>query len=237
MVLAQALADGRLVNLNDQLAVGCDARRIEMFVEGNRQKRLDKLHRQMEFVSSVLPKLAKWEAAYIDQCPLAAYDVAGTDAWRFLKWLMRRIQLTPMQRDYVRCQGARVRVEMLVRRSRLAYLRFNEISSVSPSLVGLLDRQSDIRMYLNPIRVRARLETRALLDEEDAVPASLTFFPVDGTIRTVSLNRAARRLMAQLATAKSWCWSATGQLLPDVDLLQIEQQLLTLAKAGLVAFD
>src|SRR5262249_58590279 len=84
---------------------------VQMFVEDNVEKRLEKLRKQLEFVAEAFDDFEELLRTFTRSFPLEAYASAASDGDRFLDWLGCRASLTAEQADYVACQRARHAVE------------------------------------------------------------------------------------------------------------------------------
>jgi hypothetical protein len=197
--LAQSLAVARSTDLRDDLAAGSPHERIRMFVEGNLDKRFEKLQRQVEFVAQVFPDFEDLLTAFVRAQPLAAYDTGSSDGERFLAWVEQTQQPLPEQRDYISCQRARHAVENEARRNRVGYLRFQELLGVAETLADELESNPSLVVCLNPIRVWGRFETPELLDPSASLPAEVIFYPVAGDIRTAVLEGESLERVRELA--------------------------------------
>jgi hypothetical protein len=207
-----------------------------MFVDGNLDKRLDKLARQLEFVE---PQFAEFESLLIDYIrakPLMALDDGIQDADRMLVWLMAHRELTAEQRDYIVCQRARHAIEELARRHRLDYVRFHERFSLVDQLLARLESDPSLRIHLNPIRRWTRFTTSALLEETTPPPASVLFFGSQGAVASAVLELEGQTLINELADLQPCTldeWAALTQL---VDRQRLVEFCHDLARMGLICF-
>lgn len=207
---------------------------VKMFVDGNLDKRFEKLLDALDFLSPAFKQFDELIVSYIRATPLAAYDTGGSDAERMLDWLQRTRKLSARQQDYIACQRARHAVEEAAREDRLAYVRFQERWSVTPALAADLPTGVAL-LYLNPIRIWTTFRTTTLLGEGAEPPCQVVFFPVQGEISTAALDDRGAALLAELAAL---CpvgfdsWAAVTQHADSDDLLQTVRDL---AEMGLVA--
>ena len=115
---------------------------MKIFVDGNLEKRFEKLQAQLEFVADGFDRFDDLIADYIRARPSAAYDTGISDGERMLVWLTEtkglsqnptdarnvrgdsnqrrgfRIDtktLSPEQLDYIACQRARHAIEETAR--------------------------------------------------------------------------------------------------------------------------
>jgi len=171
---------------------------VDVFTEGNLDKRLWKLNDQFEFLRDEFDELDDWMREYIHTVPLKAYDIGTTDSIVFLDWIRRHKTLTPEQLDYVTCHESRVAVEEAAREKRIAHLRFQDMLSTSKQLAEEFGRNPNLWIHLNPIRVWTTFGTPALLDEHVDLPAQLLFYPVGSDIRTAVMESEATAMLAEL---------------------------------------
>src|SRR5262245_33212940 len=196
---ARAMAEAKNDSVHGAIAGDCVPDQVEMFVEGNVEKRWDKLKRQLEFVAGAFDDLEELIKTYGQEVPLAAYDTGSSDGERFLGWLAETFILSGEQMDHVACQRARFALEGEARKNRRGHVRFQELLSVAETLAAELEQNPGLQLYLNPIRSWATFQTRALLDDVATPPADAVFFPVAGEIRTAILDEQGKRLIEELA--------------------------------------
>ncbi|MFG0333344.1 MAG: hypothetical protein ACF8TS_08290, partial [Maioricimonas sp. JB049] len=138
---------------------------------------------------------------YVRSVPLDRRADGNSDAERFLQWLAEQEDLTDEQRDYVACQQGYRAVEFVALAQRLAHTRFQGRLLLNEQNLPQLGRNDNIELMLNPIHVWAVFETRALIAEDEPLPASILFFPVGQEIRTVIVDPPAEELIRFLADA------------------------------------
>ena len=207
---------------------------VKMFVDGNLDKRFEKLMNGLEFIAPAFRRFDNLVEAYVRESTLTAYDSGVSDCDRMLAWLEQMRRLSPRQLDYIACQRARHQVEALAREHRLEYVRFHERWSVTQTLVEQLPAGMAI-LYLNPIRVWTTIGAAELLGEEVDRTTRVVFFPVAGEISTAALDDRGSALLAELVAlgpAPYLSWAATSKVAQDEDLLDIVRDL---AAMGLVA--
>jgi hypothetical protein len=207
--LARSMAAGRSDEVLGLLARADQPWQVKMFVDGNLDKRFEKLQRQLEFVQPAFDDFADLLVAFIRELPLAAYDTGTSDGDRFLEWLESRRRLTPEQNDFVVCQRSRHAVEDEGRRNRLGHVRFQELVSMANELAGELGVNRNLQIHLNPIRVWGRFETQALLDDNAEPPADVLFYASGNEVRTAVLETDGTRQVRELevlspCTLESW---------------------------------
>ena len=195
---ARSLAVARTQAVRPYLPSPAVAPMVDVFIDGNLAKRIWKLSDQFEFMQDAFPALDDWFQEYIRTVPLQAYDIGTSDSLVFLQWVRQNKKLTPEQADYATCHESRVAVEETARRKRLAHVRFQDILSSSEQLADEFGTDPELRIYLNPVRVRGTFTTRVLLDEEAVLPAEVVFYPVESDIRTAVLEPEGKTLLAEL---------------------------------------
>jgi len=235
--LARAMATAQKEAVHPDLAEGFLPLQVALFVDGNLDKRYDKLEKQLETVAPAFEDFESLLIEYIRSVLPASYDIGASDGERMLCWLESTQQLTPVQRDYIACQRARHCVEELARRKRLAHVQFQDLLSLSESLAGELDVNEGLRIHLNPIRVWSRFETAELLEDGTDLPADVLFFAVEDYISTAAIEEDEGRV--QLAELERWApctlgtWTALSEIGDREALAALTRDL---AAMGLVAF-
>lgn len=235
--IARAMATAHAADVYCDLEAGSQPELMKLFVDGNLDKRLDKLDKQLEFVKGALgDEFEALAVEYIKALPLGAYDSGQFDGDRFLTWLENSRPLTPVQRDYVACQRARHAVEIMGRNHRRAHVRFQELSSLAGELAGELETNSTLHVHLNAIRVWTRFETKELLDDDADPPVDVLFFAVRNDTATAVLEQEGRLLIEELARHEP-CSLATWAALSDhAQRDELAELCGDLAEMGLVAF-
>lgn len=210
---------------------------VKMFVDGNLDKRLDKVGKQLEFVAEAFGE--DFEALiveYINDLPLEAYDTGASDGQRMLIWLAEKKPLTPEQKDYVACQQARHAIEDIARVNRLRHTRFTELHSLAEQHSGELYTNDQLKILLNPIRHWTRFHSSALLDDQAPPPVDVMFFAAGNEIATAVLDLEGQALINELADYQPCTlgqWAALSQLADHQQLLDL---CVDLSQMGLVAF-
>lgn len=232
---AQTMALGRTDAAAQGLEAGMVADRVGMFTDGNLYKRYEKLQNACELLADGLDELQDLVKQYIKEVPLAAYDTGNTDAERFLIWLDRHAELTDEQQDYVRCQRSRHAVEFVAMKQRLAHVRFQELLSMNEQLVPELETNARLTVHLNPVHVWSRFETKALLGDDDASPATVLFYPVGNDIRTAVIEPECEQLIHMLEQHGVMRVKDLKKLLPQSEHPALFNLLRDLADMGMVA--
>lgn len=219
----------------DALADPSTFARVKMFVDGNLEKRREKLESQLSFVADAFESFEDLIVRFIRCEPLAAFGSAVSDGEAMLRWLASAIDLSPEQRDYVTCQRARHTIEEMARVDRLAYVRFQELSSIVDQFLPQLGTRDELRILLNPIRTWVTFETAELLDDEAQPPSNVLFFATRGDIATAALELEGQALLNELVDYQPCTladWAAISSWADRDDLTAFCRDL---AEMGLVA--
>lgn len=219
----------------DHTLSGAEPERPRIFSIGSHAQRLRQLHAACALLADGMDDLEELIVEYVRKVPLSPRDTGRGDAERFLNWLDHHESLSDEHRDYVRCQQSRNIVEFVAVMRRLAHVRFQELLSMNERLLAELETNPRLVVYLNPIHVWSRFETRALLDEEDSVPASVLFFPVGNEIRTVAIGPEAEELIQTLERAGATRVKDLKKLWPREEHDVLRALLTELAEMGVVA--
>jgi hypothetical protein len=220
------------------LEAGSQRELMKLFVDGNLDKRLDKLTTACEFVQPAFgEQMEQLIIDFIKAVPLAAYDSGQFDGDRFLKWIEENKPLTEEHSDYLACQRARWQVELIGRANRLAHVRFQELRSLSGELVSELGENESLQIHLNPIRAWTKFFTTELIGGgDDELPIDVMVFPIGNETTTALFEDHGRRLIEELA-AHSPCtldtWAALSESATRDELIELSRDL---ADMGLVAF-
>jgi hypothetical protein len=208
---------------------------VKMFVDGNLDKRLEKLAKQLEFVEKAFDNFEGLLVEYIHAKALSAFDTSASDGDRMLAWLADSRRLTPVQADYVTVQRTRHALENMAaafREQHLAFQALRRRRDLSPMLLPTTV------VRLNPIRAWARLETDALLDET-AEPCELpcdVLLLADGSeIATVQLELEGQVLLNDLADNQPCSignWAELSRVSEVEELMELSRDLTAL---GLIA--
>ena len=171
---------------------------VDVYTDGNLDKRIWKLTDQFEFMKNEFDDLDDWMQEYIHEIPLQAYDTGASDSSIFLDWVLENKTLTAEQKDCIACHQSRIAVEETARVNRIAHVRFQDRMTVGESLIDELETNAELWLHVNPIRVWATFATTLLLDDEADLPAAVLFFPVGVDIRTAVLEADGRELIERL---------------------------------------
>ena len=230
--MSQPNRESALVN---ELTTDSTPEQIKLFVDGNFDKRLDKLLGQLEFVAPAFDDFEDLVAGYICQTPPAAYDTGVSDADRFLAWLSDHRTLSFKQADYVACQRARHTVEALARQNRAAHVAFQCLCHLSRERGEEWEPDDELMIHVNPIRVWTRFETAALLGAAASPPADVLFFALDGQSTSAELEPAGRELLAELVELAPCTLSSWAAVSQSADREGLASFCRDLAEIGLVA--
>jgi len=237
--LDRLVAAMSVANQEDQVAESLresEPSRVKMFVDGNLDKRFEKIQKGLELLQEDFEKFDDLIIRYMKEVPLAAYDTGASDADRMLIWMSETMDLDAEQRDLVKCQRARHAVEDRARLNRMQHVRFQELRTHNEQLLNEWGVNQELRVHLNPIRVWTTFETNLLLDEEAEPPCKVLFFAVDSDVATAVLEEEGQLLIEELAefqpcTLEEWIVrSAEGSR------EELEELTTDLAEMGLVAF-
>jgi hypothetical protein len=245
---ARALAVAKNDAVEDSLAAGMRPLLVKLFTDGNLDKRCQKLQDQTGRVAEVFDA-AEFEeriVRYVRTVPLAAYDTGDSDGERFLQWVLETADVSAVQRDVIACEQGRYAVEAIARGNRMGHVHFQELWSLSerlslgaafatPNLDSPAPHSGPPRLHLNPIHAWGRFETNELLDAEDAVPATVMFFPVGKEVRTAVLEPDAMDIVRVLESSGPVCFDELRRRLPSVDADGLAAVCGDLADIGLAA--
>ena len=235
--IARAMSTARSADVYDDLEAGSRPELLKEFVDGNLDKRLEKLDKGLEFVKEAIGEpFEELAVEFIKALPLGAYDSGQYDGEKFLVWLVENKPLTPEQRDHVACQRARHAIENLGRNQRLAHVRFQELASLADDLASELQTNPGLQIHLNPIRVWTQFETGELLGEEIDSPIDVLFFAVRNEISTAVLEENGRNLVEELSTLTPVSIATWTALSEHADREELVELCRDLAEMGLVAF-
>ena len=236
--IARAMSMARSDEVYGDLEAGSKPELLKEFVDGNLDKRFEKLDKQLELVKEALgEQFEEFAVEFIKTLPLGAYDSGQYDGEKFLAWLVDNKTLNAEQRDHVACQRARHAIENMARNQRLPHVRFQELASLAGELAGELETNPGLQIHLNPIRVWSQFETGALLDgDEVESKIDVLFFAVRNDTATAVLEEEGRNLVEELASyapVSLATWAALSEHADRDDLIELCRDL---AEMGLVAF-
>lgn len=196
---------------------------LRVMPDHNEQQRALGLKGACELLADGFDDLDRYIADYIHEVPLQVGGGKAEDVERFLQWLARRDDVSEEQRDFIVCQRARQAVEFVALARRLAHARFQLLLKSScvasvpdtrpvPDLTERwrkrpgyshlreeLELNRRLTVHLNPVHVWATLETPALLEEGEPVPATVLFFPVGDEVRSAVVDEEVQQLVQALA--------------------------------------
>ena len=224
------------LDVADDLVAGSNLSRVKMFVDGNLEKRFDKLQVQLESVADVFEDFESLIIEYVRDNKSAAFDNVTSDAERMLVWLAQTQSPSAEQLDMIACQRARHEVENVGRKNRLKHIRFQELIGLTEQFLPELETNAQLRIHLNPIRSWSRFHTTALLDDESTTPADVLFFAVGAEIHTAVLELEGQALINELADFQPCTLDEWVALTMQSDRHEIMDTCRDLAEMGLVAF-
>ena len=233
---AQSLAVAHNDLIVSDLVPGTPLERVTLFTEGNFEKRFLKLKDQMDLLEDAFDDLDERINAYISTVPLAAYDTGSSDLELFLDRLCDTHRLTAQQYDCVTCRKSRIAVEHRAANNRIGHVWCQELFSRAADFSAELETNPLLWVTRNPITIRATFFTQALLDDEDAIPADVMFFPVGNDIRTAILEPDAERVIRELESNGPARLEKLVTNLSGLNREQIVETCRELADIGLAAF-
>jgi len=232
--VAAAFAVGDLAAVRSALAHGFDDRHSALFGENLLEKRTGKLEAELAFLADAMD-LNSLVSRYVRTVPMAPYE--SGDELRFLRWIWHNEILTPVQKDFIRWQAARCRVDRAARPRPVEHRRFQELLSVSSELAGLVGHNANLRLVVNPALARTRLRTGELLPDDVPPPADIVLVCVGDDVRTVLLEKAACSALRRLAGSGSRDVRVRDWLRGRVGGRRVASGILrTLSSEGLIAF-
>jgi hypothetical protein len=233
---AQSLAIAHNDLIVSDLFPGTPLERVTLFTEGNFEKRFLKLKDQMDLLEDAFDDLDERINAYISTVPLAAYDTGSSDLELFLDRLCDTHHLTAEQYDCVTCQKSRIAVEHRAANNRMGHVWFQELFSRAADFATELETNPLLWVTRNPISIRATFYSHALLDEDEAIPANVMFFPVGNDIRTAILEPDAAQVIRELERNGPVRLDELDTSLPGLNREQIVETCREFADIGLAAF-
>lgn len=217
------------------LAAASTPARVKMFVDGNLEKRREKLAVQLAFVADAFEDFQQRMVDFIRAEPLAAFGSAVSDGEAMLRWLSATTDLSPVQRDYVACQRARHTIEDIARDKRIAYVHFQELSSIVDQFLPQLGSQEELRILLNPIRTWVTFETSELLEDDVQPPSNVLCFATRGDIATAALELEGQALLNELVDYQPCTLAEWAAVSTWADRDELKEFCRDLAEMGLVA--
>jgi hypothetical protein len=106
---------------------------------------------------------------------------------------------------------------------------------MNEQLVGELDTNSRLTIHLNPVHVWSRFETKALLGDDDAAPATVLFYPVGNDIRTAVIEAECEQLIHLLEQHGVMRIKDLKKLFPAEEHGSLVALLKDLAEMGMIA--
>lgn len=236
--VAHALATVNLELAYGDLEHGSRAELMKMFVDGNVDKRVDKLATMTDFLLPAFGgRLRTLITEYVRTVPLAAYDSGPSDADGLLEWIQNHKPLTDEQFDSVACQRARWKCEQIARSNRFGHVRFQDLRSLSGRLVSELDHNASLRIHLNPVRTWTRFYSTELIGSGDEdLPVDVMVFAVGNETTSAVFDDHGRLLLEELGRIGPCTiatWAAVGAHAAGDELMELCRDL---ADMGLVAF-
>jgi len=214
-----------------------DADRVKMFVDGNLEKRLDKIERGVEIVASAFDEEAFLQLMmqFIGGSKMPVYDTGAGDAERFLIWLEETQSLSAEQRDRVVCQRTRHEIEEIARSNRMGHIRFQEMFSLADSLGPQFSGDDNLQIHVNPVRTSTQFHSDALLGDGAMLPADVLFFATRSDISTAVLEDEGADMFAELCRFAPCTLSQWAALSQHASREQLEEFATDLTTMGLAA--
>lgn len=235
--VARAMAGNNVEGAVAYLSPEFTARHVELFVDGNFEKRVDVLLRLMPLVSEDddFEDFESLAEEFADTVPVAAYEGSSEECDAMLAWMQETLELTPSQRDTVNCQRARYAVEFLARRKRAEHVRFQEQVSVASSLARDLPRRESLRLVVNPIHVWTDFVSRKYLETTAPVPRDVLTWADDREVRTSTFEPAGRAYFESLLACQPCSFAEWTAMNLDADPDELLEFIGTLVSLRLVA--
>ncbi len=234
--MTQSMVRGEKAALEDDLGTGYLAIQMEWFVDGNFEKRYDKLTKQMDAVTENLSDMEELVIKFIKAVPMTAYDSGPSDAKRFLNWLKAERELSPELLDYVAYQLAYFEVEEIARVNRLRHVHFQDLAGISEQMIEEAEFNNEMTIHLNPIRSYATFHTEELLDEGAELPTDVVLFPAGDEVATAVLEEDGKLLLNQLGAFAPCTLGQWAALVEDEAHDRLRELMKDMAAMGLIAF-
>lgn len=234
--VARAMASNQVDPVLPYLATQYEPKHVEMFVDGNFDKRIDVLLRLMPFVNEDedFVDLEEDAVEFCEVAAVSAYDGSSEECDAFLAWLEESRELTPEQRDTVEIQRCRYRIEQKARTERPAHVRFQELVSLAPQLFEELDENPELQLMVNPVTLWSELKSNKYLAAEAVVPVPVLHYADDREVRTGMFEPAGVTLLKQLLLLTP-CTFLSWSAVTDADPEELRQFLAHLIQLRLVA--
>jgi len=220
-----------LRNLGTQPPAGTDTAASVTF-------RYSLLLAECQLLSSGFEDLDAHVARYVRDVPLDTADSSTFDAERFLDWLDAQLPISAEQHDFLTCQRSQFAVEFVAVKQRLEHARFQSqrAEQSTPTAVEI-QRRSAATITINPTHFWTQLETRALLDDETDIPATVLFFADGPEVHAAVVEGIAEQVLRTI-TRRSRL--TIGHLLRKHDASQQEEiisAITTCIDLGIVVID
>jgi len=218
--VARAMASNQVDPVLPYLGKKYEPKHVEMFVDGNFDKRVDVLLRLMPFVGDDedFPDLEEDAVEFCEISAVSAYDGSSEECDAFLAWLQESRELTSEQQDTVSIQRCRYRIEQQARRQRHEHVRFQELLSLAPQLFEELDDNDQLQLIVNPVTVWGELKSKKYLAANSVPPVPVLHYADDQEVRTGMFEPAGVTLLKQLMLLTPCAfssWAAVSQADPE----------------------
>lgn len=197
--------------------------------------RLRKLHEACILLADGFEAFDEHIAAYVACTPAPTGRSHNVDADRFLDWLETRVDLSDEQRDCVTALRSRQAVEFVAVKQRLAHARFQELLMRNARHERELESNRRLTLRINPIHVWSQFETRVLLAENAEVPATVLFFPVGASVRTLVIEPDAETLLRDLESGGAMTMADLLRRTPRDQHSECISRVRKLAAMGVIA--
>ncbi len=233
---AQSLAIAKIETVSHDVDDRFTLDQVKMFVDGNLDKRYQKLLDQVELLNDAFDDLEDLVVDYVKTIPLAAYDTGCSDGTRFLQWIAETRRPSLSQTDFINCQLCRNEIEDIARAHRTAHVRFQELWSTADTLAGQLGENPSLSIFMNPVCIWSTFQSQALLDDDTPAPTRVLFFVAGSDIRTSVLEVSAQSLLSSLERLTPCSldeWLADSPHTDRDDLMELCRDS---AEMGIIAF-
>jgi len=236
--VARAIAENRTDDVVPYLNPKFQAKHVEMFVDGNYDKRIDVLIRLMPFVSEDedFENFEDLAIEFADSKPVKAYEGSSEECDAMLEWLEQTQNLTPEQEDTIACQRARYQVEYLARDHRGEHIRFQELVTVADELLPQLGEGDALTIHVNPVRCWSYLRSSKYLEEGEQPPVSALYYADDDEVRTAMFEPAGQNLIERLCDIAPCKFDRWAVIADDVERDELVEFAKGLTALRLIAF-
>ncbi|WP_339745804.1 hypothetical protein [uncultured Rubinisphaera sp.] len=236
--VARAIAQNRTDDVLPYLGKKYEAKHVEMFIDGNYDKRIDVLIRLMPFVSEDedFENFEELAMQFADSKQVRSYEGSTEECDAMLEWLEETQNLTLEQQDTVACQRARYEVEHQARANRSKHIRFQELVTVAVELLDQLGENDELTIHVNPAVSWSYLKSKKYLDEDENPPVSALYYADDDEVRTAMFEPAGQNLLDRLIDLAPCHFSQWAALADEIDPTELKEFAKGLTQLHLIAF-